>query len=371
MCMISNEIQQVSNTNIFVSADYSNSRQIVIYSNYVDNLTDSNAMVLPVPNPRSIKFIDLSNYKNLFEDCAKCFYNPNRSYSVSTNSFSNEKLDGKPPLRVFNVGSYKVSLALSLEQISNVDKRIFTLSPGLKETLEMFYYQPYWGFIICKLSKGPESYHPLAYSHDIIDSKLYIPTRHYHQEISWSDANSWALGLPLDPGYSPITRKDWIPDNIENSPMFKQEYLASTFNYPESEQFQEDSKKRWGSNSIGRMSSLGLNLQKLNNRNFKQEYSQKQNQFEDRTGNYKNIVDDWSHSIYVLNANPNTNNNIKQMNSCKEIWDKTSLFDPDKIPFDFGYCKNFTKIKIDGTHPNIDLVIPLSVGVAADRKSVV
>ncbi len=49
------------------------------------------------------------------------------------------------------------------------------------------------------------------------------------------------------------------------------------------------------------------------------------------------------------------------MNICKEVWDSQSLFDPEKIKFDFGYCKSFVKLQIDGTHPNIDLVIPISV----------
>jgi hypothetical protein len=47
------------------------------------------------------------------------------------------------------------------------------------------------------------------------------------------------------------------------------------------------------------------------------------------------------------------------MNSSNELWDKESLFDPDKINFDFGYCNNFIKILINGSHLNIDLVISL------------
>jgi len=48
------------------------------------------------------------------------------------------------------------------------------------------------------------------------------------------------------------------------------------------------------------------------------------------------------------------------MNSCKEIWDRKTLFDPEKINFNFGRCDNFEKIKIEGSYPNIDLVIPIS-----------
>jgi hypothetical protein len=411
MCLISTEIESVSNTKILVAPNNNNTRQLVIYSNNVNNVSESNAMVLPVPLPQTIKFIDLSKYKEIFEDCAKCFYNPikslNYSNSISTNSFNTR--DDKP-LQVFEVGSYKVSLALNLEQISRVDVRVFKLSQGLKQILETYYYQPYWGFIICKLNSGPESYHPFAYSHQIIDSKVYIPTRHYHQEVQWADINGWALGTHLDPKQNPINMKSWSTDNIDMSPMFRVEQFGKTspevngwanmvgqtnivnglvddvdgvnndystnqfntpqgkFNYPSSNipLYQKSNSSQLESNSIALMSSRYDNLKKLNDSNYNKKHNannnhnHNQNPQESTSFAYKNIADDWSHSIYLLNLNPSLNNNIRQMNSCKEIWDRKTLFDPDKINFDFGYCQSFIKLKIEGTHPNIDLVIPIS-----------
>jgi hypothetical protein len=367
MCLISTEIEKVSKTKILVAPNSNSTRQLVVYSNYVNNVSESNAMVLPVPNPQTVKFIDLTGYKNLFEDCASCFYSPyglkSSTLNYSTNSYNTR--DDKP-LEVFNVGSYKVSLAMNLEQISRVDPRVFVLSPGLKQTLEMFYYQPYWGFIICKLNSGPETYHPLAYSHQIIDSKIYIPTRHYHQEVKWSDVNTWALGLHIDPKQNPINANSWNETNIDSSPMFRGEQFGLTA--PEANGWVNLNKDSvfgkgltgsdpFGTNSIAKMSSKYDNLKKLNDSN----YRNKQNpQIQNNSSNYyKNVADDWSHSIYLLNINPYINEQIKQMNSSREIWDKQSLFDPDKINFDFGYCNNFTKLQIDGTHPNIDLVIPV------------
>jgi hypothetical protein len=72
-------------------------------------------MVLPVPNPETLKFIDLSNYKNLFDDCKKCFYNPNATFSYSNNSISTNET-----LNVFSVDSYQVSVAMNLNQIQNI-----------------------------------------------------------------------------------------------------------------------------------------------------------------------------------------------------------------------------------------------------------
>lgn len=372
MCLISTEIQKVSKTKILVAPNFDKTRQLTVYSNFVNNISDSNAMVLPVPLPNSIQFIDLKEYPNLFEDCASCFYNPykSRSLNFSTNSYNSR--DDKP-LEVFNVGSYQVSLAKSLEQISRVDSRVFRLSSGLKQTLEMFYYQPYWGFIICKLAKGSESYHPFGYSHDIIDNKIYIPTRHYHQEAKWSDINGWALGLPIDPKANPFSLSTWDDTNIDNSPMFRSEQFGRTapeangwvskldFDLNTNSNPNSNSLDPFVSNGLAKMSSRTDNLKKLNDKNYRTGQTNIQgNNTLSNEYSYKQVADDWSHSIYLLNLNPFTNEQIKQMNSCREVWDSQSLFDPDKINFNFGYCKSFVKLQIDGVHPNIDLVIPAS-----------
>jgi hypothetical protein len=360
MCLISTEIQKVSKTNILVAPNFDKTRQLTIYSNFVNNISDSNAMVLPVPLPNSIQFIDLSGYQNLFEDCAGCFYETSksqRSYGKLTNSSFNTR--DEKPLEVFNVGSYKVSLAKSLEEINRVDTKIFKLSDGLKQTLEIFYYQSYWGFIICKLAKGEELYHPFGYSHDIIDNKIYIPTRHYHQEVKWSDINDWALGLPIDPTQNPFTLSTWDDSNIDNSPMFKFEKFGRTAPEVNGWMGSFNNLISSGVNNLAKMSSKSDNLKKLNDKNYKTEKNIiLDNNTSSYKYSYKKVADDWSHSIYLLNLNPYMNEQIKKMNSSSEIWDKKSLFDPDKINFNFGYCNNFVKLKINGTHPNIDLVIP-------------
>lgn len=418
MCMISTEIESVSKTKIMVAPNHNNTRQLTVYSNHVANVSNSNAMVLPVPLPQTLQFIDLSEYKDLFEDCAKCFYNPHKMYSLnlSTNSYS---MSDSMPLKVFNVGSYQVSLAMNLEQISRVDSRVFELSPGLEQTLQTFYYDKYWGFIICKLNLGPESYHPLAYSHQIIDNKIYIPTRHYHQEVKWADANKWALGTHLDPKQNPLNARNWNENNIDASPMFRTEKLGPAspeangwgnlvggevegegglngwanivkesnlddMSFYSSNQFKtpvsrfesgfssgsnlSQSEAQYESNSIARMSSRYDNLKKLNNNkhhsppqsSHRSSQSSSQSSPQSSSLTYKNIADDWSHSIYLMNLNPGLNKHIVQMNSCKEIWDRKTLFDPEKINFNFGRCDNFEKIKIEGSYPNIDLVIPIS-----------
>lgn len=180
--MISNPIEKISDTKILVCANNDKTEQMIVYSNFVDNSNNFNAMVLPVPLAHSVKFIDLTHYTDIFVDCENCF---DRQIPKSSALFSNLSANySNTPLKVFNVGSYKVSLAMNLNDLKYVDSNVFILSPGLDKILKTYYYQPYWGFIICKLASGPENYHPFAYTHEIIDGKIFVPTRHYHQEAN-------------------------------------------------------------------------------------------------------------------------------------------------------------------------------------------
>lgn len=180
MCIISEEINVVSDTKILVAPNTNLTRQLIVYSNDVDNITNNNAMILPVPFPESVSFHDLTNYKNLFDDCESCFYDDtdydNDSFSVQDCSNGS--------LKVFNVGSYQVSLAMSLTDILRVDSNVFTLSKGCYELLSNEYNNPNFGFIICKLSNNKKKYHPFGYSHNIFNDILFIPTKHYHKERS-------------------------------------------------------------------------------------------------------------------------------------------------------------------------------------------
>jgi hypothetical protein len=321
--MISTEVNNVSDTKIFCAPNANGSRQITIYSNKVDNISKGNAMVLPVPNPESLQFHDLSRYQQFFDDCKSCFTTENRSYSLNYNS-----IDSAENLSVFKVGSYLVSVAKNLQQVEMADKKIFILSPELKEVLSMYYYQPFWGFIICRLEHGTQDYHPFAYSHNIIGGKIYVPTRHYHKTIDWTQPNYWDLGLRIGfDAMNPISSKKWNESNIDKSPMFTQGFSNNTT--PETFGWFGNGKKS------GKI-----------NKDFEQENKSKSNE----------IADDWSHEIYLYNINPYTNKFMRKMNSSEYTWDNSSIPNITKINFPFGKCSNFEKIIINGTHPNIDLV---------------
>ncbi len=184
MCIISNKVEKVAKTKILVGVNKLDPTiQLTVYCNSVSNNTDGNAMILPVPNPHSVRYHDLSNYKDIFTDCNRCFSKPiARSWSLNFNAKSSNK-----SLEVFNVGSYKVSLAKSLQDLQRVDKNVFNLSFNCGEMLSKEYSNPIFGFIICKLAKGKEDYHPFGYSHEMIDNTVFIPTKHYHEHNAPGD----------------------------------------------------------------------------------------------------------------------------------------------------------------------------------------
>ena len=59
MCIILEEIKNISNTEIFISIDKIGSRELVIYKTCIENDDENNFMIIPVPNPDTVKFYNL------------------------------------------------------------------------------------------------------------------------------------------------------------------------------------------------------------------------------------------------------------------------------------------------------------------------
>jgi len=257
--MISLPIEEVSKTNIFVGLNSSKTRQITIYSNYVSNNSDSNAMIIPVPFPRTVKFHNFSHMRNFFANVDKSFI------KQTDNTVPNYTSS----LDVFNIGSYKVSLAQSFTELSRLDKDLFILSEGLEKDLLESYKENYWGFIVFVLAKDSKEYHPFAYSHDLLRRTLYIPTKHYHDHIN--------------------SRSD---------------------HYSEFD---------------------------------------------------TNRVEDWSHNIYLFNCGDSGSKSeiLKSMLNENLVykWNKNVYWDKKQIDFDLMECDRFEKYNIQGSHPNLDLMI--------------
>ena len=72
MCLISTEIESVSNTKILVAPNANNTRQLVVYSNYINNISEY-ILKLKIENPtnelinRLKKYIIYDEYLNFIK----------------------------------------------------------------------------------------------------------------------------------------------------------------------------------------------------------------------------------------------------------------------------------------------------------------
>jgi len=295
--MISLPVEQVSKTNIFVGLNSSKTHQITVYSNFVSNNSDGNAMVIPVPFPSTVNFHDVSPISNFFKVVDKSFYRVAqtygyRSFSANSANVANSALD------VFSVGNYNVSLANNLSDISRLNKNVFVLSPGLATTLQTHYSDPVWGFIIFTLARDKKDYHPFAFSHAVYNNKLYIPTRHYHETQGFSSETGYMERIGgLD------TRANPYEDQKGSSTLWNTNSKNS------------DLADDWSHNiylfNCGNSGSKSQLLQSMLNQDY------------------------------------------------KYAWDKNLYWNRRLINFDLMACDGFEKYHIEGIHSNLDLMIPI------------
>lgn len=96
--MLSYEAEHICNTNILVAKVYNYPvegednqaiRQLTVYSNSIGNTNKDNIMILAVPHPESVEYIDLSDYQELFDD----IYNDFVDDRMITDSIKNSDTD--------------------------------------------------------------------------------------------------------------------------------------------------------------------------------------------------------------------------------------------------------------------------------------
>lgn len=173
MCILAQPLESVSNTAIYAGTNTDQTRQCVVYQMAVE-LRGPNAMILPVPAPAdSIQLIDMTEYPLFFDDLRDIFRERTRGFTKSLPAAAT--LDY---LEVMDVGSYKVSVASTIEDLNRINPNVFTVSPAVDKLLRFFYSSGY-SFVVAQLTESGD-YHPLAYSHDIGPEGLFIPTRHQH-----------------------------------------------------------------------------------------------------------------------------------------------------------------------------------------------
>jgi len=167
-------------------------RQLTIYSNAIKNYATDNFMVIPVPYPQSVQFVDVKDYKSMNSDMRVSF----DTYRNYNRGFNGPRTTDTL-LPTFYAGEYQHSVANNLEELI----KTYKISNGLLDVLKTYYGADHWGFIVCKLLDVPKpnthetfrdqynarskkhidvySYGPLAYTHDLYDNHMFVPTRHY------------------------------------------------------------------------------------------------------------------------------------------------------------------------------------------------
>ena len=170
MCIISSYVKKVSKTKIFTIPSQDSKRQLTVYMNSVDSPV-TNIMCLPVPNPDSVQFEKVP--KNLFSSCEASFPEPIKKPEMMWSLSAS-----RAPLEIKSHGSYEVVLIPSSDDFDRIPE-----SFELTEAVQKFLIENYsknFGFLLCRLKKGSVSYEPFAYSHDIFEHHLFVPTKHFH-----------------------------------------------------------------------------------------------------------------------------------------------------------------------------------------------
>jgi hypothetical protein len=179
MCCFSRPVKSVSATRIFARMG-EGARQFVVYSMNLDS-AEPLAMVLPIPvaagsDEAAVRFINLKNYANFFDDLSSGFPVPppaseGRSRSISAASSE------RAPLQVFQVGSFEASFVPTVGDFGRLDERFrlpesaFVRLPGYKT----------FGFTVFKLKAGEQTVHPMAFEFPTASrSRLFFPTVHIH-----------------------------------------------------------------------------------------------------------------------------------------------------------------------------------------------
>ena len=189
MCIIPGPITSVNQTKLFVLPNRNRTRQMTFYMNSVDS-PDENMMILPVPN---IETLDLHTvkYKGLFRDLRSSVGKiPTRSYDFGLTRSLSASASFQETLPVFEHGSYLVSVAPTLEDLSRLNTSVFELPPDIF-TFFAKHYTREFGYLCCKLKEGKADYEPICYSHRLhSNGKLFVPTLHYHNHGGHANTQS-------------------------------------------------------------------------------------------------------------------------------------------------------------------------------------
>jgi hypothetical protein len=187
MCCFSKEVESVSNTQICVLPSTLNGAdcQTVVYSCEVSMKRGGKqtAMILPAfnpgNNPDNILLHDMSDCRYFFTDLDRLIQKPTyKSAVMQTNSWS----ESSAPLKVKQVGAYKVSVAPSLQDLKRIDQSVLPINLDLLKEFDKRYSAEHSYVVAAFDPDGPQSaeFSPFAYTHLKSPLGWFVPTLHFH-----------------------------------------------------------------------------------------------------------------------------------------------------------------------------------------------
>lgn len=176
MCCFSRPVKHVGSTRIFARF-LDGADQCLVYEMEI-RADEELAMILPIPVARGtgedgVKFIDLSGYREFFDDLEKAYPAPVPSLS----SMRSKSAGPKPQLVVKRVGAFDASFVPTISDFKRLDAR-FRLNDAVWKSLPQ--YKDY-GFAVFKLRAGEQHVHPMAFRFPTaMPGRLFFPTVHIH-----------------------------------------------------------------------------------------------------------------------------------------------------------------------------------------------
>lgn len=195
MCIMAN-YAEVSQTSILVAS--AGQRQLTAYEMVWDGIDRANALILAVPaKADEIELVDLSGHSKIFKKLHELFH-PEETMRGGEHRRTLSD-DSRSYLQVREVGSYKVSVAPSFEDLDRVNPDLLVITKEAKEALAE--YAGEFSFIVAVLqSRG--KIHPLAYIHPAGKDGLFVPTKHEHGDgdrvVPEWDHSIYVVGKEVD-----------------------------------------------------------------------------------------------------------------------------------------------------------------------------
>jgi hypothetical protein len=180
MCLFSRPVNHVSSTHLFARG-IDGGRQLLVYEMRVE-ASEPLAMVLPIPVPKgcgddAVRFVDLSGYRDFFEDLDDAF--PEAEVDELVMGLELSRSLAPATLEVHQVGAFEASFVPTRADFSRLDPR-FRLPDSAWSSLAR--YQDF-GFCVFKLEPdaAPQSVQPMAFDFPRADpDELFFPTMHLH-----------------------------------------------------------------------------------------------------------------------------------------------------------------------------------------------